>query len=307
MTMTSNGDHHPHFHVQDTGNNSKELKAFFDKASSTYTKSANTVTDQVIEYMVETYCSINSAHPITSESVFLDNACGPGTVTTTMLNILPPRLHPRRIQAADISYAMISQFNDKRNTFPAHPDVRMSAQIVDGQNLTSVLPEDHYTHIFMTFAIYSLPDAVKGINEMYKLLKPGGICMITSWVEMGFMQWYGQAQSIVRPDLPPFQGLAPMYWRDASNVRNELVKGGFADEKVQVIPFNFGVLSRHFPDRNMMGGMINMITKGWDAEDKKKFVDKLEEILIEKERVNNEQYGGKQEVPMIALIGIGEK
>ena len=85
-----------------------------------------------------------------------------------------------------------------------------------------------------------------------------------------------------------------------------MLKGGFSADKIRVVPFHYGVPSRHFPDRNIMKGMIDMITKDW-SEDKDRFVEKLEEILAEKERVDWEVHGGMEEVPMVALIGIGEK
>lgn len=285
--------------------NDPHFNPFFENASKSYKKSASNVTNLVIHEMLDTYCGPKSAHPITSKSVILDNACGPGTVTAEMLERLPASSHPQEIYGTDLSENMIKEFNSKIKA--AFPDVKLHGTAVDAQKLRWVVPKDSITHAFMTFAIYSVPDAPEAIQEMYQTMRDGSICFITTWVEMGFMTWYGQAQAATRPDLPPFQGLAPMWWREAENVRSTMLKGGFAKDKVKVIPFHYTVPSRHFPDRNIMGGMIKMITGDWSDEDKVKFKDNLEHILAEKERADKEEHGGKATVPMIALIGIGEK
>ena len=103
----------------------------------------------------------------------LDVACGPGTLSALLQS------RAQRVDAIDFSPGMIrklSQFitnNGASNIFP---------QCMDGQDLS--FPDMNFDFSFSMFGLMLFPDRLKGMAEMFRVLRPGGRCAISSWTHI---------------------------------------------------------------------------------------------------------------------------
>ncbi|EGG15664.1 putative SAM dependent methyltransferase [Cavenderia fasciculata] len=55
----------------------------------------------------------------------------------------------------------------------------ITAQEMDGQNLT--LSDNSFDFVYIVFGLMFFPDKIRGITEMFRVLKSGGTCGIATW------------------------------------------------------------------------------------------------------------------------------
>ena len=54
------------------------------------------------------------------------------------------------------------------------------------------------------FGISLFPDAVKGVKEIFRTLKVGGIAIVTTWKAVGWLPLLHELQKVLRPGEEPF-------------------------------------------------------------------------------------------------------
>ncbi|KAI9820044.1 MAG: hypothetical protein M1827_006615 [Pycnora praestabilis] len=139
--------------------------------SSNYKRMTGDCTRLVAEQMI-----FNLTPPITSSSYILDNACGPGIVSEAIKH-----LHPNaKIMATDLSATMIEEVQ-KRIEAEGWRDMQTAIQ--DVRCLSSVSNET-FTHAFLNFGILASgdeDDSAKAVGEIFRVLKVGGVALISSW------------------------------------------------------------------------------------------------------------------------------
>jgi ubiquinone/menaquinone biosynthesis C-methylase UbiE len=69
----------------------------------------------------------------------------------------------------------------------------------------SGLKDEMFTHSITCMGVFAFPDPVKGIREIHRMLQIGGIAVVTTWKDQGFMNFMHRVQRAVRPDLPVWQ------------------------------------------------------------------------------------------------------
>jgi ubiquinone/menaquinone biosynthesis C-methylase UbiE len=104
------------------------------------------------------------------EARVLDVATGPGVLA---LELAP---HVKRVDALDFSPAMLNEFEAKRKTLGID---NAFAQRGDGQALP--FEAGSFDAAFSMFGLMFFPDRPKGFAELFRVLRPGGVAVVSSW------------------------------------------------------------------------------------------------------------------------------
>ncbi|KAH0333592.1 S-adenosyl-L-methionine-dependent methyltransferase, partial [Aureobasidium melanogenum] len=190
--------------------------------------------------MLQTLSSFDTATTI------LDIGCGPGSATSHLISthhdILPSNT---QILATDFSRGMISivqQVRDfkleklsegtEKSTWS-----RVVPLVMDAQDLRPLL-DDSISHIIANFVLFMVDDPQKALQEAHRVLKSGGVFVLSSWHRMDWMDCLVIAASNAfptlgkpTPQLPKF----PAQWASVDGVRDLLKDAGFKDVQVNTV------------------------------------------------------------------------
>lgn len=147
-------------------------KSFHDAHGSTYDRMASGCTRTVAEKFLP-----ELSPPITDSSYVLDNACGTGFVTR-----LIKAQHPSaRIKCADLAPGVLDVL---RSHVEENGWDGVDAEVLDVRDLKT-LKDDTFTHVITNFGFSPTPDdqdgPTKAAAEMFRVLKKGGVCIVTTW------------------------------------------------------------------------------------------------------------------------------
>lgn len=120
---------------------------------------------------------------ITPTSYVLDNACGPGIVTEQ----IKLQHSDVEIMAADHSEGMIDE-TKRRAEKEGWKNVQ--TELLDIRDLKS-LPDETFTHAVMNLGLPVPGDpegGVKAVREMFRILKPEGVAMMSTWAGKFFLK-----------------------------------------------------------------------------------------------------------------------
>lgn len=232
--------------------------------------------------------------PITSSSIVLDNACGPGTVTGEIMKQITPGVTPE-IHAVDLSVPMIEQLKKKEWAS------KVQYSTMDAQELK--YPDDKFTHSFTNFVVMALPKPVQAAKEVYRTLKPGATAVFTTWKELGYMSLFHSAQKKVRPDseLLPGPRVIPSEWMGAAKLRSTLEDAGFQSQNIEVTIDQEAMSSMWGPGLDLMKGVITKdIVEGWTEIEQKQFGEAFEEQIAHEKR-------DPHQMQMVAWIAVARK
>jgi ubiquinone/menaquinone biosynthesis C-methylase UbiE len=231
---------------------------------------------------------------LTSHSVILDNASGPGTVTGEILHL--PQFaqqqqanHPT-IHATDSSPAMIRAL-EARRVREAWPSGVVKAHVMDSMDLHS-FPDDTFTHTYMAAAIFIVPDPPKAIAEIKRTLRPGGAALVTSFEKQEFLQIFQDAQQAIRPGEAMWKGPLPEEWLTEGKLRGVMEEGGFEAEKVEIQRFSAWARGEEWArsaSKLLIEAFTRSVTDGWSEEERRGFEEKLKRDL-ESEGLRGRKY-----------------
>ena len=176
----------------------------------------------------------------------------------------------------------------------------VKAVVMDAQDLK--YPDDMFTHVFMNLGIFALPEPLKGTKQIFRVLKSGGIALVTTLRGTGWLPPFQKAQKRVRPDVPEFQGMLPRDWAKSEKIRTLLEQGGFEPKNVEVreagTTMDMGKFSTN--QKAIIKMARDFVVKGWTDEEATAFDKVLAEELETEE---------KSGIPkaMDVWVGIGTK
>src|SRR6188768_1946660 len=151
----------------------------------------------------------------------LDVAAGPGTLTLLAAE------SGRSLSAIDFSPEMVKNLKRRLNGAQLGADVRLG----DGQALP--WGEAEFDAAFSMFGLMFFPDRGKGFGELLRVLKPGGVAVVSSWAPFeGIFKSTMNAMQQVMPDIPFGKGKGPL--GEPEELAQEMTSAGFSD--VRVVP-----------------------------------------------------------------------
>ncbi|KAH8668191.1 S-adenosyl-L-methionine-dependent methyltransferase [Tricladium varicosporioides] len=272
-------------------------RTFHDANAHKYDRMASGCTASIAEQFLK-----NLPVPITEESIVLDNACGTGLVSQFLKDACPS-VH---ITGADLASGMIEAYEGraKRNSW-----TRTSTSQLDCRDLHT-LEDNTFTHVITNFGF--APDASdpggpsKAAREMYRVLKPGGLCIVTTWAERNFDPAIINTSLTIRPDKP--HG----YWESIPNYH----KGHFLLRELEDAGFGYncsisavkGGLSAISFDQ-LVDNMLEFKDMFWKdySEDEWGRVRGVLGTELRKLEAFKEKGDGSVGVEMIAWVGMGWK
>lgn len=147
-------------------------KSFHDAHGGTYDRMASGCTRTVAEKFLP-----ELDPPITKDSYILDNACGTGIVT----RLIKAQDPSARIMCADLAPGVLDVV--KTHVRENHWE-NVDTTVLDVRDLKT-LEDDTFSHVITNFGFSPTPDdhdgPKKAAAEMYRVLKKGGVCVVTTW------------------------------------------------------------------------------------------------------------------------------
>lgn len=206
----------------------------------------------------------------------LEVAAGTGLATRHLRSALPS---DATITVTDLNEPMLdiakSKFKDKSN---------MEFQTADATDLP--FEDGLYDAVVCQFGIMFFPDKQKGVNEAFRVLKPGGEYLFSVWdsyEKNTLIKLVNDTLVNMFPDNPPAFLDVPLGYYNIDEIKRILENAGFGDIEVAILPrtirtdspenaplgFIMGnPLSLQIPE---LGGDIDEVMKNVSSEITKKF------------------------------------
>lgn len=217
----------------------------------------------------------------------LDIACGAGALA------LVAAREGAQVLATDFSAGMVS-------AVLSHGLPNVDALVMDGQALD--LPDACFDAAFSIFGIMLFPDWRKGLAEMARVVRPGGLGCVASWKHPA-----GAAANLLLADrvaalFPDAAQPAPIdgmnHFRDPARFEAALVAAGFADVRIVEATSDYLVDMAALADP----ARLFQFSPIWPALDE----DRREAVLASI-RASVAAAGGALPVPSPALIALARR
>ncbi|KAF9768662.1 hypothetical protein IL306_013972 [Fusarium sp. DS 682] len=252
---------------------SKDLpsSSYFSAFAANYLQQTGKSTYRVFDLA---FVDIQANKPITKDSVVHDNAAGPGIATSVIVDKLPADEVPK-ILVTDNVPPMVQAAKD---SFTAWPQIE--AKILDSQNLEGI-PDEHFTHSILNFSVFTFAEPAKGVKEIYRTLKPGGLAFISCWKRFGVGELIRAAQAIIRPDLPPLKMPHPEFF-EPGVLEKTTVEAGFDSSKFKLLEGSIHVSGPELDDglkKFMLGDLMRPARAGYTDEEENRWPEAIDEVL----------------------------
>ncbi|KAK3366287.1 S-adenosyl-L-methionine-dependent methyltransferase [Lasiosphaeria ovina] len=199
---------------------------YFAALAATYNAQTGDTTRNLFAAALD---DITAQVPLTSSSRVHDNAAGPGTAASVLVDRLTPDSLPK-ILVTDRVAAMVSA---ARESFAHVPSV--TAAEMDSLALSGVA-DGSVTHSILNFSIFAISDPLQCVREVRRTLAGGGggVAALLTWRRFGAGEVVRAAQALVRPDLPPMAYPHPEFWQPGV-LAALAVEAGFDEANVTVL------------------------------------------------------------------------
>eukprot|EP01035_Chromulina_nebulosa_P016839 gene16839-22324_t len=178
--------------------------------------------------------NIHSFHRI----IFLDNCCGPATLTLELLPLIPnDLLQSSSIYLADYSSGMIEASKNILSSTD-YSSLTIHYDVLDAQELSYA--DNTFTHIGCMFSVMMIKDYKKSYREMYRVLQSEGECVIGTWKSISnmnicndFREYLWKSNGSIG-DMPDHVVMSDNHC-DSSLLQLDLLDSGFS--KVEVVEY----------------------------------------------------------------------
>ncbi|KAN0006434.1 hypothetical protein ACTFIU_003142 [Dictyostelium citrinum] len=237
----------------------------------------------------------------------LDIACGTGSLTLAANEIF---INSKFI-ATDFSPKMIKILNE---IVEKKGIDNIETYIMDGQNLISI-ENDSIDYTFSIFGLIFFPDLVKGMKEMYRVLKPNNQSRtaIASWCSDSFQyvifqETMDQLLTEQNNGNPTKYNQISLSLSNESEFKNYLESVGFVDVKIIRVehPLEVNEISDLIPLFKNNPFYIDCINELHSNELKLKFDSLFIELALSKNPIRSKE-NNKLQLKTFSFIGIGTK
>jgi ubiquinone/menaquinone biosynthesis C-methylase UbiE len=171
----------------------------------------------------------------------LDVATGPGVLA---LELAPTVAH---VTAIDFSPAMVAEFERKQRATGLG---NVEVSVADGQALP--FADESFDAAFSMFGLMFFPDRARGFSELFRVLRPGGTAVVSSWAPVErsplMVMMFGALRAADPSRQPPQTNLLSL--ENPELFAEELTRAGFRD--VKITPYTYGV-------------QVNSVDQFWDS------------------------------------------
>ncbi|RDW88604.1 hypothetical protein BP6252_00636 [Coleophoma cylindrospora] len=272
-------------------------KSFHDIHSNSYDRMSSRCTTTVAAQILGSLTP-----PITPDSYILDNACGTGIVTT-LIKAQFPSAH---ILAADLAPGILEvakakiQQNGWQEGF--------ETEVLDVRDLKT-LRDGTFSHVITNFGfapnVEDLAGPEKAAKEMWRVLKPGGVAVVTTWYQRNFDAAFLATSKTIRPDAEPFTWSQHPSWETGWYLVQKLEEAGFGN-KVMLKSVTTAAEAPTLDE--LVDNMLlfkDMFFKGYSEEEQQRLPGVLKEELAKLEAF--EETEEKAQVGMIAWVAYAWK
>jgi ubiquinone/menaquinone biosynthesis C-methylase UbiE len=158
---------------------------------------------------------------------FLDVAAGSGALS------IPAARLGARVLATDQSPVML----DRLSARARREGLEVETRVMDGHALE--LEDDSFDMAGSQFGVMLFPDMPKGIEEMARVVRPGGRVLMSVFGDPHEVEFFGFFVRAIRSVRPDFEGPPmdppplPFQLRDPKRLRSELIRVGLKDVKIE--------------------------------------------------------------------------
>ncbi|XXG96670.1 hypothetical protein Hte_002960 [Hypoxylon texense] len=271
--------------TQSSSNDSK--RQHFQLHASAYEKSAGATSSRLAAAALARL----PLSSYTSSSHILDSAAGPGIVTKLLLSPSPsgvsvpglPISPAPRVTGIDIAPAMIDSFMANK---AALGWTTADALVQDSGDL-SRFRDAEFDAVVMNLGIFALPDPVSGAAEMYRVLKPGGHVVVTTWKVRRAAEVLQGAVDAIRQNSGLKPMAMPVEWTTKEKLVRVMGEGGFSIGQVEVLETspNWECGSEEEVVRALSSPMWTArIWEGWTTEEIGRWGDEIRNQLRDQEK-----------------------
>lgn len=158
----------------------------------------------------------------------LELCCGTGRVTRHLTNILMP---DARLIASDVSPDMMSVAKEKLQA-----STKIDWQIIDAQQIP--YPANTFDLVVCSFGFMLIPDRKKAFEDTFRVLKPGGTLLMSTWDKLERNEASFVFRAIIKKyfgDSLPETYKLPFSMHQPELIREELMAAGFSKVDVEVV------------------------------------------------------------------------
>lgn len=160
---------------------------------------------------------------------------------------------------------------------------------------------------FNSLAIFAYPDPVKGVRELHRVLKPGGVAAFTTWKRVGWQSILHEVERLVRPgqELTQFPFLDA--WYAPGKLEQTMIDGGLKDVKESDVLTYAWFESEEKAAECLTETLKLLVGSNWSVGEKENMREGFERVLRDGKAHVIKRDGGKVGFEMVAWTGVGKK
>ena len=163
----------------------------------------------------------------------LEIACGTGRVTRHLISALRPGAG---LIATDLNPDMIAVAKKRISAADGAAGVPVEWQTVDAQELP--FPDEHFDLVICQFGIMFFPDKPKAFEEVFRVLKKGGVFLFNTWDKKEYNSFSDTGSKVIErffPNKPPGFYRAPFSMYDEEELRGLCSHAGFGSIRIELV------------------------------------------------------------------------